>query len=391
MKYVMIIIDGLGDEPIKELNYKTPLEKAFIPNIQYIATRGQIGTIETTFEGFPVESMVCIMGLLGYDPKKYYPYGRASFEAMAKGINLKENDLAFRCNIVTTDDNQKFIKDFTSNLISDTEAKKFISKIKLPFNNWELHAGQSYRNILIIRDCNVNVKDINCYPPHMHIGEEINSLKINFKNKNGDKLSEELWDFLMNSYNRENNRMLWLWSPSTSIDWPSFYSITGLKGSVVCGMDFLRGIAMAADMDFDVIPGTTGYIDTDYKTKGKYAINYLKNHDFVLVHINATDEEAHQHNYNGKIKAIEKIDNLIVGPILQELHEKYNDKFRIVVCGDHMTRCRDGKHIAKPVPFTICGEKIRCENSLEFTEKNCEKNKLLKSLEFIKGKMIDNL
>ena len=136
MKVVMIVIDGLGDEPIPELQGKTPLEVAHIPNIHYIATRGQIGRIQTTFPGFPVESMVCIMGLLGYDPIKYYPSGRASFEAMAKGIPLKSNDIILRCNLITIDKDKQIIKDFTAGLIEDSHARALISQINLPYENW---------------------------------------------------------------------------------------------------------------------------------------------------------------------------------------------------------------------------------------------------------------
>lgn len=368
MKYVMIIIDGVSDDQIEELNNKTPLEVAFAPNIHYIATKGEIGRIETAYEGFPVESMVCIMGLLGYDPVKYYPSGRASFEAMAQGINIGEKDLAFRCNIVSVDNEEKRITDFTAGLISDTNAKKFISKIKLPYNNWELYTGQSYRNTLIVRDAKLEASDIVCFPPHMHIGEEICTLNPHMKNKKENILIEELWEFLLKS--KSNNKMLWLWSPSKAITWPSFTEMTGLKGAVVCGMDFLRGIAMAADMDFDIIPGTTGYIDTDYKQKGIYAKKYLEDHDFVLVHINATDEEAHQHNFKGKIRAIEKIDNDIIGPLMSELNTKYSDDFRIIICGDHKTRCSDGKHIGDPVPFAMYGKDVRPTSEMGYSEKN---------------------
>lgn len=383
MKYVMVIIDGLSDDPIKELNYKTPLETAFIPNIHYISTKGKNGRIATSYEGFPVESMVCIMGLLGFEPEKYYPCGRASFEAMAKGIPINDNDLVFRCNIVHTDEKKDYITDFTSGLISDVEAKKFIAKTKLIYNNWEIYPGQSYRNILIVRDANVDITKVNCFPPHMHMGEALNSIRPYGEDDNTKMLLDKVWSFLLKSYNKEDNKMLWVWSPSKAIKWPSFKQVTGLKGAVVCGLDFLQGIAMAADMEFDIIPGATGYIDTNYEAKATYAKKYLNNNDFVLVHVNATDEEAHQHNYKGKIDAIEKVDALIVGPLLQELHEKYNDDFRIIICGDHKTRCSDGKHIGDPVPFAMYGKDVDCNNERCFSEKVCKNYEPIISVEFI--------
>ena len=134
---------------------------------------------------------------------------------------------------------------------------------------------------------------------------------------------------------------------------------TDLNAAVVGGLDFLHGIAMAAKMHFDVIPGATGYIDTDYSAKAAYAIKYLTGFEFVLVHVNAADEEAHQHNHAGKIKAIEQIDRLVVGPLLHELNEKYASDFRIVICGDHTTRCRDGKHTNDLVPYAIMAQKSK--------------------------------
>ena len=381
MKYVLLIIDGVSDEAIEELGYCTPLEKAVMPNIDYVAYNGQVGRIDTAFKGYPVESMVCIMGLLGYDARKYYPCGRASVEAIAQGIDIGKDDLAFRCNIITTDKEKKYINDFTANLISDSEAKRFISEIKLPRKDIEIYHGQSYRNILVVRNSKVKADDIRCYAPHMHIGEDINKLSI-FSNNNPE-MAKMLNDFIMSTHNLKNNEMLWLWSPSRKIEIPKFKEITGLSGAVVCGMDFLRGIAIAADMDYEFIDGTNGYIDTDYSAKANCAIKYIENHDFVLVHVNATDEEAHQHNYNGKIKAIENVDKLVLGPILKELKNKYKDEYRIAICGDHMTRCRDGKHVGEPVPFAIHGSEIHIKPNKGFNEKSVEKCNPIKSTDFI--------
>lgn len=388
MKYLMIILDGVGDDPLEQLSMKTPLEYAFAPNLNYIASKGETGVIRTAFDGFPVESMVCIMGLLGYNPEKFYPNGRASFEALAKGINIDKNDIAFRCNIVSIDKEKNAIKDFTAGFINDTDAKKFLKNCNKPNKKWELFNGQGYRNLLVIRDACVSASNIECYPPHMYINKNIEGLKpYNKKNKN-DEFTNELWGFLKESYDEKNSRMLWVWSPSSSINWPSFKSITGLNGAVVCGLDFLKGIAMAADMYFEDIPGATGYIDTDYMKKVEYTKKYLKENDFVLLHINATDELAHQHDYIGKFKEIEKIDELVIGPLVKELREKYSDEFRIVICGDHKTRCRDGKHVGDPVPYLMYGTGIKNPNTYGFFEKICEQGNIIDSLNLIKNHFI---
>ncbi len=395
MKSVMIIIDGLGDEPLAELGGRTPLEAAYIPNIQYLASNGEIGRVKTTYTGFPIESMVCIMGLIGYEPEKFYPAGRASFEATAKGIPVYDGDLILRCNILTADLEKQTLLDFTAGQISDNNARKIISKIKLPYDNWELYPGQSYRNILVIRNANVDVHKIKCYEPHMNIGSEIDKTLPVSHDTAATKLVSQISDFLLDTQkqikemNLESDckgNMLWVWSPSKKANLPTFKKRTGLNAVFVGGLDFLHGIAMSANIDFEIIPGATGYIDTDYSAKAKYAINYLENYDFVLVHINAADEEAHLRNYRGKIEAIEKVDKFIVAPLIDVLRKNYADNFRIAVLGDHVTKCIDGKHGEAPVPYVLYGHQIQKNSTLDFCEKNTFNFDPILSLDFL-GKL----
>jgi 2,3-bisphosphoglycerate-independent phosphoglycerate mutase len=394
MKAVMVIIDGLGDEAITELSGDTPLAAAFAPNLHYIASRGQVGRIETTFPSFPIESMVCIMGLLGYEPEKYYPTGRASFEALAKGIPLNANDLVFRCNTITIDRNKQTLADFTGGLISNSDARKLIGQINLPYDHWELYPGQSYRNILILRRTNVRARHVRCFEPHMNIGGKINDLLVQAVDASARGMVEEINRFLIDTQQQIDAmklgescaaNMLWVWSPSEKPIWPSFKERTGLNAAVVGGLDFLHGIAMAAKIHFDVIPGATGYIDTDYSAKAAYAIKYLTDFDFILVHINAADEEAHQHNHAGKIKAIEQTDRLVVGPLLHKLHEMHAEDFRIVICGDHTTRCSDGKHTNDFVPYAIYGKGLEASGVRQFSEATCGGMAITRSLEFLKN------
>jgi len=393
MKTVMIIIDGVGDEPIPELGGRTPLEAAFIPNIHYMANRGRIGRIRTTFPGFPIESMVCIMGLLGYDPSRFYPNGRASFEAMAKGIPLRTDDLVLRCNAVTVDMERQVLNDFTGGLISDSDARALITQINLPKKNWELYPGQSYRNILIIRNAGIDVSKLKCSEPHMHIGKRVSDTMPRSDEQQVNSVATDLAAFLLDTQRQIANiylpdtckaNMLWVWSPSRKPVWPSFRETTGVEAALVGGLDFLHGMAMAARIHFDLVPGATGYVDTNYKAKAEYTMRYLERFDFILTHINATDEEAHQHNYLGKSRAIEAIDRVIVGPVLGELINKYGNDFRIVVCGDHATRCRDGKHISDPVPYALYGSGMDAHNSARFSEAACAAHPPVTSLEFLK-------
>ncbi len=394
MKTVMIIIDGLPDEPIAEMGGATPLEASFSPNIHYMASRGQVGRIQTTFPGFPIESMVCIMGLLGYEPRKYYPHGRASFEAMAKGIPLHANDLVTRCNIVTVDKEKQEITDFTAGLITDSDARNLISQIDIPHDTWELYPGQSYRNILIIRGADIDVGDLKCHEPHMNIGVPIREILPSGGNGNEKvaHVAKNIAKFLLGTQRQIAAmnlppscvaNMLWVWSPSVKPEWPSFKERTGKNAALVGGLDFIHGLAMAAKIHYDIIPGATGYIDTDYQAKADCTIRYLEDYDFVLTHINATDEEAHQHNYNGKMEAIETIDRVIVGPVLNKLIKEYGNDFRIVVCGDHQTRCRDGKHTDAPVPFALFGSGVAPSNAPFFRETTCNDYEPVSALTFL--------
>lgn len=388
----MFIIDGMSDDPIPELGGKTTLEAAFAPNIHYVANRGRVGRIATTFEGFPVESMVCIMGLLGYDPALYYPAGRAAFEALARGLPLRVGDLAFRCNTITVDPHEGTLTDFTAGMISDADARKIMARLRLPFDNWEIHPGQSYRNILIIRGAGVDPKGIHCYPPHQHIGARSLDILPSSSEPAAAELIAKLGAFLIDSRaqiaamelpERCRANMLWLWSPSKRSVWPTFRKRTGMRAAFVGGLDFLHGIAMSAGIHFDIIPGATGYIDTDYDAKCRYASEYIDDYDFVLVHVNAADEAGHQCDPQAKIEAIEQIDRRVLGPTLAKLHKHYPGQFRVMVCGDHKTRCSDGRHLGDPVPYALFGAGIEPSAVPYFGETTCASYEPVPSLDIL--------
>lgn len=375
MKIALIIIDGLGDEPLSALNGKTPLEVAHIPHLHYIASRGYVGNLQTTFPDYPIESLVCIMGLLGYEPQRYYPSGRAAFEALAQGIPITNQDLVLRCNTVTIDPEKQILTDFTAGMISDSESRRTLSKIMLPFPNWELHPGQSYRNLLIVRNAGCLPSDIKCFEPHMHIGCNVRDILPQARKPEAKSVTKMVSDFLLSTHHqlrtsKLNNKanMLWVWSPSSKPQWPSFQDRTSLHAAMVAGLDFLHGIAMAADIHFDVIPGATGYIDTNYAAKAQYSLRYLQDYDFVLTHINAADEAAHQHDPRTKIEAIERTDSLIIGPIHDYLRKHFPNDYTIIVCGDHTTRCSDGKHTDALTPLAIYRPGITASRIETFSE-----------------------
>lgn len=377
MKIVVVVLDGMADLPIPELGGLTPVEYAYAPHIHLLARRGLTGLVKTSFAGLPVESAVANMGILGYDPRVHYPSGRASFEALASGIALKENDLVFRCNLVSLDGDLR-IRDFTAGLISDADALRVISSISTEGTPFELYAGQSYRNLLVYRNSTVRANEIVTHPPHIHIGEPIHELRVRGRTAQGEKLAEQLNEFLFGTIHqlKELNRILgtkadmcWVWSPSEKPNLPPFQECTGLRGAVVCGIDTIRGIGIAAKMYCEEIPGATGYSDSNLAGKASAAIRDLDYFDFVYIHINAPDEESHQHSVEGKVRVIERIDREVVGPVVHELRERFSDSFRVVILPDHYTLLSNGQHKPYLVPFVVAGSGIAGDTALCFSER----------------------
>lgn len=380
MKYVIIIPDGAADLPLTELGNRTPLEVANIPNINFLTKNGKTGVLQTSYHNLPIGSIVANMAILGYDPYKYYPNGRASFEALAKGVTLGKNDIAFRCNLISVEDGK--IKTFTANNISDYDASNIINNYKLKYSNFELYLGMSYRHTLVIRNAKFYAHDIKAFEPHMNIDTPINEILIQSKEEQLDSEIQMLNTFILESkeqiseLNKIHNtpaHMLWLWSPSSAPNLPNFKEKFGITGAVVSGMDFLKGMAQNIRMFAEHIPNTTGYIDTNFKGKFEAAKRYIRNYDLVYVHINSPDEEAHKKNPYTKIKSLELIDKKIVGPIYEFLKENYSE-FRIAIMPDHYTLTKDGTHNSTRVPFCIYGTDIIPDNIEHFNEKEIENN-----------------
>jgi len=382
MKYVIVLCDGMADFPIPILENKTPLEYAYIPNMHFLAKNGQVGKMKTIFENLPIESAVANMGILGYEPSVYYPNGRASFEALAQGIAIGDNNLAFRCNLISL--NHDKIKDFTSANISDGHAKNLISHFKINNADIKIFPGQSYRNLLIVRNTDVCPKDIITSPPHMNIKKSIKDILPQGRTPESKKLAKILSELMLdsinqlsslNKYYKTEGDMFWLWSPSSTPSLPNFYEKYNLSGSIVAALDFLKGIGAAANMNFEDVPDTNGYIDTSYENKLKYAIKSLETNDFVYIHINAPDEEGHNRNALNKVKSIENIDHKILGPLILNLREQYGNNFRLAILPDHYTAVKDGKHYGFDVPFLVYGKDIQSDKLNEFTEKEAAKSK----------------
>jgi 2,3-bisphosphoglycerate-independent phosphoglycerate mutase len=378
-KYVIIIPDGSADEPLDELEGKTPLEAAKTPNMDKISLTGRQGMVYTVPEGMSPGSDVAQMSLLGYDPLEFYT-GRAPIEAAARGIELGAKDWIFRCTLVTVSDGK--MADHSAGHISTAEGTELIRTVdeKLGNENIEFHPGISYRHLTVFRDCDFKVKT---YPPHDFIGTSID--KILPRGKGADILidimaeSQEL--FSRHEINKvkkdlDENEVssVWLWGEGKKTVMPAFSKRFNLKGATIAAVDLVRGLSKLIGFDLIEVEGATGFTDTNYEGKGQAAIKTLENYDLVFVHVEAPDEASHAGNLGLKTEAIEQIDKYVVGPVYQSL-QKY-DNWRIMVAPDHPTPLNTRAHSDNPVPFAMAGTGVSGILNNKFGEKNADKSGL---------------
>ena len=358
MKYAVLIGDGMADFPIDEFGGKTVLQKANTPNMDYITKNGRAGLARTVPDGMPPGSDVANMSILGYDPKKYYS-GRAPLEAASMGVPLEDGDVAFRCNLITITDG--IIADYSAGHITSEEAKTLIEAVdsRIGTEKIRFYPGLSYRHLMVASG-DVGI-DAECTPPHDVIGEA----KSEYMPKGKDsELLCELTDAsrtILEKHPVNSERVkagknpanyIWLWGQGYAPSFTGFEELYGLTGSIISAVDLLKGIGIYAGLDVIDVPGATGYLDTNYSGKAEYALESLKDHDFVFVHVEAPDEAGHMGDVDAKIQAIEDFDKLVVGRILEYARESDED-FTILVLPDHPTPISLKTHTSDPVPFAI--------------------------------------
>lgn len=376
MKYIVLVGDGMADYPIKELGNKTPLEAAKIPNMDYIAKNGRSGLVYTVPKGFAPASDVANLSIIGYDPVKYYS-GRGPLEAANMGIKLGPDDIAFRCNLVTIADER--MADYSAGHITSEEARnliKFLDK-KLGSAKIRFYAGISYRHLLIIRDGSLKeaLRTTECEPPHDITGRPIKDHLP--KGEGSGLLIKLMQDSRVLLADNEINKvridlkenpadMIWLWGQGVETNMPKFKERFGVDGSVISAVDLIKGIGKSIGLNVINVPGATGYYDTNYQGKGKYALDSLKERDFVFVHVEAPDEAGHNGDLRAKMAAIENFDRFVVGTVLQRFKDQKD--FRIMVLPDHNTPVSVRTHTAEPVPFAVFGRGIEPNNARAYTE-----------------------
>jgi len=360
MKYAIVIPDGAADRPAEALGGRTPFEVARLPNMDYIATEGRLGTVRTIPSGMAPGSDVAILSLLGYDPVRSYT-GRGPLEAAARGIEARPDDWIFRCNLVTVADGK--MVDYSAGHISTQEADVLIRALEEQFGSDTLrfYPGVGYRHLLVIRGESFKVRTT---PPHDILGMAVK--KHLPKGKNAARLRElmdasrdVLGSHQVNRIRRdlgENSAsQIWLWGEGQKPALASFRQRWGLAGAAITAVDLVRGIARLIGWDVIEVEGATGYYDTNYAGKAEAAIEALENHDLVVVHVESTDEAGHNGDAREKVRALEAVDREIVGPLLKAL-QGAGEPWRILVAPDHETPLEVRTHEGRPVPFALMGD-----------------------------------
>jgi 2,3-bisphosphoglycerate-independent phosphoglycerate mutase len=379
MKYVLVIPDGCADESQEKLGGRTPLQAAHIPFMDDIARAGTVGLTDNVPESMPSGSDVGTMSLFGYDPLLFHT-GRAPLEAAAQGIELGTGDWAIRCNLVTVQDGQ--MKSFTAGQIPNEAGRELITAMQQACcgdEHWKFYPGVSYRNLLLYRSRGDRAPfstDTYTVPPHDITGQPIaESLPMGSGACDLRALmtrSEQI--FSSQDANRRRiaagelpATQIWLWGQGSAPDLTVFKERFGVQGAVITAVDLLRGIGRLLGWQVINVPGATGYLDTDYAAKGRAALEALRSGiDFVVVHVEATDEASHEGDVEAKVRALEEIDRHIVGPVHHGL--KDFGEYRILVCPDHPTFLRTKTHSHGFVPFAMCGEGITWNGAASYDE-----------------------
>lgn len=384
-KYILLVGDGMGDVPIEALGGMTPLEAAKTPAMDFISQHGIVGQVQTVPTGFPPGSDVANLSLLGYNPQEVYT-GRSPLEAASLGVELADDEIAFRCNLVNIkhdDSDRVTMVDYSGGHIETPEARQLIASINKHFSHDKitLYPGVSYRHLLVYKG---DTSGLSTVPPHDFTGQDVTSYWLAYKN-NADllyfieKASDVLATHPLNTKRLQQGKLpansVWLWGEGRAPTMPKLQDRFGISGSLISAVDLLKGIGIYAGMEIVEVPGATGYLDTNYQGKVDAAINALQHKDLVLVHVEAPDETGHQGLLDKKITAIEDFDQKIIQPILDKMLKK--EDFRLVICMDHFTPIHLRTHTADPVPFALYDSRrpeFKKENT--YSEENGRKSLL---------------
>lgn len=386
MKYAIVIPDGCADLPLAALAGKTPLQAARIPNMDRVVELGLIGRTDNVPAHLPAGSEVANMTLFGYDPNRYFT-GRAPIEAAAQGIELGPNDWAVRCNLVTVQD--QIMVDFTADHISTDEARQLLASLQASTANEQLQfvTGVSYRNLMIFRGRPNQLppfsSETRTRAPHdltdLAITDEFprgpgSDLLVEIMNQSVALFSEHPINIARSTSGHRPATNVWLWGLGRSPTLPQFIGRYGLRGAMITAVDLLRGLAALIGWDRIEVDGATGYLDTNYAAKGQAAVAALDRYDIVCIHVEAPDEASHEGRHGEKIKALEAIDQHVVGPVLAKLQTF--PEYRLLVLPDHPTPCSTKKHSHGMVPLAMCGTGVAKQSAVAYSELDSERSSI---------------
>lgn len=398
MKYIIILGDGMADEPIESLGNKTPLQVANIPNINKLAAMGNSGLLQTIPEGFQPGSEIANLSVLGYDVAEVFE-GRGSLEAASMGIEIFPGEMAMRCNLICIENGK--IKNHSAGHISSREAEELIAFLNENLADEFVHffPGVSYRHLLKFKNGN---KNLICTPPHDVPGTPANEVMIKAMIPEADFTANHLNQLILRSQKLLENHpvnlkrkaagkdpasSIWPWSPGYKPNMKPLSEIYPIQsGAVISAVDLIKGIGVYAGLEPIEVEGATGLYNTNYEGKTQAALDALKNKDFVYLHIEASDEAGHEGDVDLKIKTIEYLDQRVVKPIMEEVAQ-WDEPVTIALLPDHPTPCRLKTHTSNPVPFIIYKPNIKGDNIQKYNEFSATEGSygLLKGDEFMRA------
>ena len=377
MKYIVILGDGMADEPLEVLGGKTPLEVAETPVMDLLASKGELGLAKTVPDTMKPGSDVANLAVMGYDPQKNYS-GRSPLEALSVRVEMEPEDVVFRCNIVTLTEDEPFeektIVDHSSGEISTQEADALMDTIRAHFNNetFQFYTGTSYRHITKWKQGRV----LDMYLPHDHLGEKIGPYLPKEKcfREMMEKSFELLNDHPINqkraAEGKRKANCLWFWGAGTKPSLQLFKDKTGLQGAMISAVDLLKGIAVGTGMKVIEVPGANGSLHTNYEGKANAAVKAVLEEgcDFAYIHVEAPDEMGHQGSVENKIKSIEFLDSRVVA-VVKEKMDASGEDYRLLIAPDHPTPIRCRTHTSDPVPYIIYDSTLQKKGLARYSEK----------------------
>lgn len=380
-KYIVVLADGMSDEPIEEFNGQTPVMAAYTPVLDAICAVSATGLASTIPSGFLPGSEIANMNILGYHPKDFFQ-GRGVLEAASLGIKTDPQDLVMRCNLVSLEDD--VLINHSAGHISSMEAAQIIETLnrELGSDTIRFYPGTSYRHILIIKGGN---SDLSCIPPHDHPnkparplypssnstqGEATAVLLCNLIEKSIELLKSHPVNIARAQMGKKKADSIWPWSPGYMTQFPSFFERWGVKsGGVISAVDLIHGIGRMAALESVYVEGATGLHDTNYEGKAQAALDTLKNHSFVFLHVEAMDEAGHEGDFMLKKRVIEDFDRRLLKPLWDGLNE-CGKPFSLLLLPDHPTPCKLRTHTSDPVPFMLYKPGLSADTVRVFNEQS---------------------